>query len=132
VKIIVDRPVEMVVDAIRCVLPVNYEEEDMPNDYPHRKGQQWDITIDIETGKIRDWPKGIEARHIYMKVVDGGRYYLMHGADIVATRESEYVPACIPGEYGDYVEFDINTLGTILNWKPRDYEIVDSFWPEVD
>jgi hypothetical protein len=41
--------------------------------------------------------------------------------NIVAGRVVEskdgYVPSCIPGSYGDYVEFDIDEAGTVAGWK---------------
>ncbi len=34
-KVTILKPETVDVDAIRCVVPVNYDEEDMPRDYPH-------------------------------------------------------------------------------------------------
>lgn len=103
--------------SLRCQLPVNYEEEDMPNDYPHRKNDMWDITIDLATGQIKDWPAGVPAREIDMKVVDEGVYTLLApDGSVVAEIENDYVPDCIPGRYGDYVEFQIDDKGVITNF----------------
>lgn len=54
-----------------------------------------------------------------MKVTDGGSYYLLDRDGLVlASREHEYVPGCIPGSYGDYIEFNIDADGVLTNWKP--------------
>lgn len=109
---------EIDIAAIRCELAVRYEEQDIPNDYPHRRGDVWDITIDVETGKIRDWPQGLAPRNVYMKVCDQGTYSLLDASGAVIERvDEDYVPSCIPGEYGDYVDFKIDGFGRIANWS---------------
>jgi hypothetical protein len=125
------KPVPMEVVAVKCELPVRYDEEDMPNDFPHRKGDMWDITIDIETGQIRDWPKDFkpfdndtkeptETFDLYMKVCDEGCYHVLDkDGRYVKSIEENYVPSCIPGEYGDYVNFKIDANGIITNWKDK-------------
>jgi hypothetical protein len=117
-KITVSKPIEIEVTAIRCELPVEHGEEDMPHDFPFRKGNTWSITIDIETGKIHNWPASREPFRLEMKVTDGGVYTLLSGPQVVAVRDG-YVPDCIPGDYGDYVDFDI-VDGTIINWAKGD------------
>lgn len=114
-KIFVMRRMEVDVDSVRMVLPVRYDEEDIPNDFPHRMGDTWDITVDIETGQIFSWPVGV-SHEVDIKVVDMGSYYLMNGSEVVGSREEDYVPDCIPGRYGDYVEFNIDAAGFITNW----------------
>lgn len=126
-KITAMRPVEMEVDAIRCILPVRYEEEDIPNDFPFRRDDLWDITLDLATGKIRNWPG--PAAEVHMKVVDSGAYSLMHHNQVVATIEG-YVPKCIPEEYGDYVVFDIAADGKLKGWKPDACDIREAFFPD--
>lgn len=110
---------EVVAAAIRLTLPVDYGDEDMPLDYPHRKDDVWTVTVDLDTGQIRDWPTGVPAHHLYMKVCDSGTYCLLDGNDQPVGRvlEQEYVPDCIPGECGDYVDFRIDEAGRITNWK---------------
>lgn len=130
-KLTVKRPVEIEVDAIRVELPVNYGEEDIPNNFPLRDGDMWRATIDIATGQIRDWPPyaGKEgSRELDMKVVDEGSYYLMSGSEVVASIEQDYVPKCIPGRYGDYVELTIDANGRITNWIGRQKDIMESFF----
>lgn len=102
---------------IRCECAVRYDEEDIPNDFPFRKGEMWDVTVDLATGKILDWPQG-KTGSCHMKVCDEGTYSLLDASKrVIATREQDYVPGCIPGSYGDYIEFDIGADGTVANWK---------------
>ena len=130
-KITVLMPQEIEVDAIHVSVAVRYDEEDIPNDFPLRKGNMWSGTIDIETGKIKEWPKGISGK-LSMKVCDAGTYELLSGSKVVAIRENEYVPCCIPGEYGDYINFDIDSNGVIADWAeyctPGNIDI--AFYPE--
>jgi hypothetical protein len=121
-------PTELEVDAIRCHVAVRYGEEDMPNDFPFRTGDMWDVTIDLKTRKIRSWPA--RAENIYMKICDEGNYYLMAGDRVVASREGDYVPDCIPGEYGDYIDFKILEDGTLDGWEPDADQIKESFFRE--
>jgi hypothetical protein len=115
-KFKVTAPIEIDVKKIRIFVPVKYGEDDMPNDFPFRIGDSWAVTIDVEEGKILDWPEGI-AHKLEMKVTDGGSYYLLGGAnDVLASLEQDYVPDCIPGSYGDYIDLDIAEDGTIMNW----------------
>jgi len=112
-------PKEIEIDAIRIQVDVRYEEEDMPNDFPFRRGDIWDVTVNLDTGEIQGWPKGKEAK-LYMKVTDCGCYHLMSHGAIVAERNEEYVPhGVVPGEYGDYIDFKINGDGIITNWPKR-------------
>lgn len=127
------QPVEVEVSAIRISVPVRYDEEDMPKDYPHRTGDVWTVTVDVETGQIRDWPAGVEPRDIEMKVVDGGTYELLDPAGkVVAGIEQDYVPDCIPGDYGDYIDFKIDATGRIANWKADAAAIQRSFLGDED
>jgi hypothetical protein len=118
-KVIVKKPVEIDIAAVQINVPVNYGEEDIPNDFPFRDGDQWSVIIDMDTGKIMDWPEGI-AHDLHMKVVDGGSYYLLdRDGNVIAKREQEYVPDCIPGKYGDYIDLGIRADGVIANWNPK-------------
>ncbi len=114
----VTKRIEVPVDAIQMSLAVRYDEEDMPNDFPCRDGDTWTVTVDLATGKIRDWPG--PAFELYMKVCDEGIYRLLDGDKVVAEKDG-YVPnGVVPGEYGDYVELIVTADGTITNWpNPR-------------
>lgn len=119
-KITIKKPVEIDIAFVRCDLPVRYEEEDMPNNYPLRSGDVWNIVINADTGQILDWPKGTTPRGLFMKVCDEGCYYLVDRlGNTIWSREQNYVPSFIPGEYGDYIKFEIDSDGVIANWKDR-------------
>jgi hypothetical protein len=107
---------EIEIKSILLVLPVRYEDEDMPNVFPFRNGKTWRVEVDFDSGKIKDWP-GPEF-DLHMKVVDQGSYYLLdEGGNEVAKIEQDYVPnKVVPGSYGDYVELKILKDGTISNW----------------
>lgn len=112
---------------IQCVLAVRYDEEDIPNDFPFRSGDVWNVTLDIDERRIVDWPAGHSA-HVYMKVCDNGSYRLMDAnKNLIADRENDYVPGCIPGEYGDYIDFEILNDGTLKDWEPEKDDIEDDF-----
>ena len=134
------------VKYIRLVLPVRYDEEDMPNCMPFRNGNIFDITYEIKNGDIVDFMKdaidingiidwniltnrvsanSLEDNLIFelsdMKVTDEGKYYLLdENLNVLYSLEEEYVPDSysIDGEYGDYVNLHIDlNNGKILNLK---------------
>lgn len=128
-KLTVKQPVEIEVDAVRVVVPVRYDEEDISNSFPLRSGKLWAATIDLATGKIREWPKDAGAQSLNIKVVDEGCYYLMSGEKVVASREQDYVPEFFPGDhYGDYICFEIGADGVIEDWDAEVDEVVDAFF----
>ena len=127
-KYTVKRPVEIDVKFVRVVVPVPQEDEELPNDFPFRTGDVWDVVISVDTGKIPDWPK--RAAVVAMKVVDQGSYYLLDAnREVLASIESEYVPnELIPGSYGVYINLKIAEDGTVTNWPKRPR--VGQFFPE--
>ena len=110
-------PTTFDVKYVSVSIAVRYEEEDIPNDFPLRDGDIWNATIEVETGKILNWPKGQDG-YLQMKVCDEGTYHLLDAdKNMVASIVDNYVPnQLIPGEFGDYVELDINADGVIKNW----------------
>ncbi len=121
-KFTVQRPVEIDIKFVRIEAAVRYEEEDIPNDFPFRIGDMWNVLVDIETGIIIDWPQGRTA-DVHMKVCDEGSYYLLDAKkNVVASIEQDYVPnGIVPGSYGDYIEMTILEDGRIKEWpkKPK-------------
>lgn len=101
------------------------EDDDLPTDFPllNASKTEWRAMVDIDTGKILDWPQG-EARDMHVKVCDNGSYSLYDSAgEKVAEIVNGYVPnELIPGAYGDYIELSINEDGVITNW-PRSPDI---------
>ena len=138
-KVTIQVPKEIEVTHILIDVPVEYGEEDIPNDFPLRvKGPQLDRTtalgkrlgddrwvaeVNIDTGEIAGWPAGAGAQELYMKVNDGGTYTLRtitkDGVGSVK-RDRKYVPhGVVPGEDGDYIILKIAADGTITNWPKK-------------
>ena len=126
-KVKIEQEVE--ISTVHIEVAVRYEEEDIPNDFPLRKDDLWIADVDIDTGRIKDWPIGKSGR-LSMKVCDEGTYTLLDKTGkIIATRAQDYVPNdLIPGEYGDYIDLKIDAQGFITNWpkKPN----LSEFFPE--
>ena len=104
---------------VKIEVPVRYEEEDIPNDYPMRSNDMWRITVEADTGIILNWPSDIPAKDLYMKVTDMGVYSVLDkNQNELAIIEEDYVPDShsIPGSYGDYIDFKIDENGRITNW----------------
>jgi hypothetical protein len=117
-KVNIKRPVEVEISHVRVTLPVFHEEERIPNNFPFRSGEVWGpVTIEIDTGKIAEWPQGESGEISDMKVCDAGLYELLApNGELIVSRQ-DYVPhGIIPGEYGDYVTLKINGSGIITNW----------------
>ncbi len=110
-------------------VPVRYDDEDIPYDFPLRNGDNWSATVEVDTGKITEWPKG-KTGSMFMKVVDGGTYILRdESKNEVARIDEDYVPnSLIPGEYGDYIHLEIDENGVITNWLKN--PSVDDFFTE--
>lgn len=120
------KQVEIEVVFVEVHLPVRYGEEDIPNDFPLRTGDMWNAVIEMSTGKILDWPIGQEGS-LSLKVCDEGVYVLFDAEQQELARKQDYVPSCVPGRYGDYVELEINEHGYVTNW-PKSPDI-DEFFP---
>ena len=57
--------------------------------------------------------------HVYLKVRDEFSFKLKDASDtmIIAQQEDGYVPGFFPGDYGDYVDLQIDVrTGQIVNW----------------
>lgn len=121
---------EIDVAFLRIDVPVRYEEEGIPKDFPlrvpvdqlnqHSDYDRWQALVDVETGKLSEWPVGKTGR-IHMKVCDEGNYTLYDAnMNELADIEEDYVPSFLPGEHcGDYIIFDIGEDGVIANWPTR-------------
>lgn len=126
-KVVMNSSQEIEVKYVKVELPIRYGEEDMVKDFPLREEiptdkygyDCWKGTIEIDTGKILEWPQG-KIGSFYLKVVDEGSYYLLDkNQKIVASIKQDYVPnQLLPPKdgYGDYVNFEIDENGIITNW----------------
>lgn len=118
-KFTVTQPVEIDVSLVRIDVPVRYEEEDIPNDFPLRDGDMWKAIVAINNGQIQGWPQG-RAGEMHMKVCDGGEYSLLnHAGEQVGETLSDYVPGGLIPEGGDYIVLSIDANGYITNWPKR-------------
>ena len=95
--------------------PRHLDEEEKP--VPMLIGDNWEVIVDLESGKIRDWPQG-EEREYYWKICDAGSYHLLDESDkATLSINNNYVPNnLLPGEWGDYLDLKINSEGVITNW----------------
>lgn len=100
---------------------------------PCRSGNSWQPVIDLKTGNIQDWPKGITAK-IHYKVCDAGVYYMLdESKKRVAKWGGHYVPDHFlsVGEngYGDYIILTVEEDGHIKNWPIPSFN--DEDWEPV-
>lgn len=111
---------EIEVKYVQLEVPVKYDDEDMPFDFPFRDGDIWSPLIDIDNGKIIDYEYS-ERWPLHMKITDGGSYYLLdENKELLLKIEDDYVPnRLIPGSYGDYIEMNILPDGKIENWYKK-------------
>jgi hypothetical protein len=134
-KLIVPSKVEVNLDRIIIDVPVLFGEEDIPKDFPLRRAgapgeeDRWVATVDIHTGKIREWPEG-KTGILFMKVCDAGTYTLLDRDGKQIAERTDYVPYVIPSEGSDYIDLKIGSDGIIANWgTPDDSRIVEYFFP---
>lgn len=118
---------EIPVKYIRANVEPRYWEDSDVNDVedgsgalmPFRKGDMWDITIELDSGVIENWPIGTTAT-VHYKVCDAGHYYLLDAEKNVVKEIDGYVPKIMcPGGngYGDYIIMDIAASGLIDKWR---------------
>ena len=95
------------------------DEIDKAPTIPLKRGDTWEITVDLETGQIAHWPEGVTAETHY-KVCDAGVYRALTDDGRVVVEKYGYVPSMLApsgGGYGDYVILEIDGAGTIKNWS---------------
>lgn len=129
------------VEKVRCMMGVRYWEdatlngkEDTDGEIPLRKGDTWDITIDLESGTIENWTKGVTAS-VHYKVCDAGEYELIDLDGNIAAEKQCYVPSFLAPKksgYGDYVIMDIDENGYIDGWNVSSYDLQDYFGDEEE
>ena len=102
-------------------------EEDTDGQIPLRDGEDWSPTIELATGRVLDWPAGVEA-DIHYKVCDAGAYWLLNAGKVRFAHQYGYVPDYLaigqPG-YGDYIIMKIGADGMIAGWKRPDLATED-------
>ena len=88
---------------------------------PCKDGERWKPIIDIESGVITNWTKGVTASVCY-KVCDDGIYTVKDDTGAVITELDNYVPSILcPVEdgYGDYIHMNIDANGIIEGWTKK-------------
>lgn len=99
---------------------------------PLRKGDKWCPVIELQTGRVLNWPADVTA-DIHYKVCDQGEYWL--GTDTQRTHKYKhyYVPdefLCVGDTgYGDYIIFTVLPTGCIQDWQAP--TIDPALWQEV-
>jgi len=105
------------IKTLEINVPVNYGDEDIPHNFPGRRGKMLNLVIDLEFNQILNY-KWHEPFDLYMKVVDGGIYTIkgdvVGGQPFSETLENDYVPRFL-GDYGDYISLHINEKGFLKN-----------------
>ena len=120
-------PHEFEVAAIKISAQVRYWEDAQVDNavdvdgskIPLRNGDCWEPVVDLEMGRIRNWPDGVVAS-VHYKVCDAGVYELLDAQDRTIAVRDGYVPAVLSpggGGYGDYIIMDIGGDGVIANWS---------------
>ena len=88
---------------------------------PFREGDLWRPVIDLDAGRVLDWPDGVVA-DIHYKVCDAGEYWLLNAQrERIAKWGGSYVPDAFlcHGDtgYGDYIILVIDAQGIIQNYQ---------------
>lgn len=101
---------------------------DTGGEIPFRDGERWKPIIELDTGRVVNWPAGIEA-DIHYKVCDDGEYWLQDESHKrIAKWGGYYVPNSIlcvgTNGYGDYIIFKVGADGVISGWHSPKVEIV--------
>jgi len=129
-KICIKQERNVEIKSILLDLPIRYKDEDLPFDFPcrvpasdkdHRDHDRLKLLVDISTGEILtpEFPKDFKYKIDSMKVCDEGIYILYDEQNKEVARHECYVPRCVPNDWGDYVNLNIED-GFIKNWGSPD------------
>ncbi|MBF0803326.1 MULTISPECIES: hypothetical protein [unclassified Neisseria] len=126
-KIEVLKPVEIEVYAVRINAALDEESAETVPDFLLQDGGDFEILIEIDTGRVVGWQGNVPVR-IADKLSDSGTYTLLDkDMNHIARLEHEYVPnRLIPGDYGDYINLKINAEGCVENW-PKQPDVSEFF-----
>jgi hypothetical protein len=87
---------------------------------PLKVGDLWKPSIELETGRVLEWPQGTTA-DIHYKVCDQGEYWLGDAEGNRLKWKGAYVPndllAIGDNGYGDYIILKISAEGIIEGWQ---------------
>ena len=109
---------------------INGNQDENGSNVPSKNGDIWEPVVDLEKGKICDWPDGVKA-DFHFKVCDAGSYYLLDSdRNVVGSIIEDYVPygLCHGDQgYGDYIIFSVDEDGFIKDYK---YNIKIDEWED--
>lgn len=99
----------------------------------HRREEKiWRDIIDLGTGQLREWPKNTPY-DFYDKICDSGTYRLLDADNNFLKEIQDYVPnGIIPGEYGDYMDLQIDENGIVKNWPKENNICLKAFFERDD
>ena len=106
--------------------------EDINGKIPLRNSDAWQPIIELATGRVLNWPQGLEA-DIHYKICDAGEYWLLDESKVrIAKWRGYYVPndfLCVDDNgYGDYIIFKIGGDGLITGWQAPSVDVDE--WEE--
>lgn len=113
-------------------MPFSVLIKDIPDDqiykvYYRENQYRWQPIIDIELGKIIDWPIGTTAR-IHYKVCDDGIYTLFDKDMKQIYQVDNYVPNFLGRNgYGDYIIMNVDEHGKIENFTCSPIDLREVF-----
>lgn len=88
---------------------------------PLRNGDKWCPVIELQTGRVLNWPANVTA-DIHYKVCDQGEYWLGTETQRTHKYKGHYVPdelLCVGDTgYGDYIILAVLDTGLIKDWQP--------------
>ena len=95
---------------------------------PLKVGNLWKPSIELETGRVLEWPQGTTA-DIHYKVCDQGEYWLEDAEGKRLKWKGDYVPndllAIGDNGYGDYIILKISAEGIIEGWNVPTFNAAD-------
>ena len=93
------------------------ELDEITADTPMRDGKHWRAQIDVATKSIKGWPVGTPFNFTAWPVDSGSYQLLNEKGEVIAECVENYVPNhLLPGEWGEYLQLEIDEYGTITNW----------------
>lgn len=114
------------VNGVQC----DADSPDIP--FVSENKQAWQITVDLDTGVVLDWPQGV-AVTTHFKVCDDGEYTLKDQNNKQIAKYDGYVPSILDPDndgFGDYVILDIDGNGKIKRFNPDPQKIIEDFCNE--
>jgi len=124
-----DEESERIKSIVPCVIK---------KDIGYRENDYWELIIDLDQGRVLNWPKGFCIKTHY-KVCDDGEYiFLDENKKEVVNITDEYDQCYVPdflaiedNGYGDYVYINIDGDGKIEHFDVMKREI-ENYFADID